>query len=258
MTNEEYRKRKGISRSELFKLSKSPLHFKYAKEHPAESTPALIFGAAAHKFILEPETFYEEYAVAPIVDKRTKEGKAAYEEFCSDSEGKTVISSADFDTIVQMSNAIDDNPTARRFLTGECEQSFFWTDSETGESVKCRPDCLTEIDGKKYIVDYKTTDSCADGHFERNCKKYGYKLQAGMYREGMFQNTFDDYGFVFVAQEKSAPFAVRVYICSPAFIDEGYDEYRALLGLYHYCKVNDRWYGYEGIDNDVSILEGEQ
>lgn len=258
MTNEEYRKRKGVSRSELFKIKKTPLHFKYAKEHPTEPTPSLIFGAAAHKFILEPETFYDEYAVAPIVDKRTKEGKALYEEFCKESEGKTVISFSDFETIVQMSNAIDENPTARAFLTGECEQSFFWTDAETGEPVKCRPDCLTEFDGKKYIVDYKTTDSCEDGHFERSCRKYGYKLQAGMYREGMFQNTFEDYGFVFVAQEKAAPFATRVYICSPEFIDEGYDEYRELIGIYHYCKKTGNWYGYEGIDNDLSILGGEQ
>ena len=129
-----------------------------------------------------------------------------------------------------------------------------WTDEQTGEAVKCRPDCLIEVNGRKYIVDYKTTDSCEDGHFERSCRKYGYKLQAGMYREGVFQNTLDDYGFVFVAQEKKAPYAVRVYVCSEEFICEGYDQYRELLGLYHHCKEHDNWYGYDMAD---LIGEGE-
>ena len=66
MTNKEYREHEGISRSELFKIAKSPLHFKYALDHPEEKTPALIFGGAAHKYILEMGDFDKEYAVAPI------------------------------------------------------------------------------------------------------------------------------------------------------------------------------------------------
>ena len=38
---------------------------------------------------------------------------------------------------------------------------------------------LTE---RKFIVDYKTSDSCEDGHFERSCRQYGYKFgKTGMY-----------------------------------------------------------------------------
>ena len=257
MTNKEYRDHEGISRSELFKIAKSPLHFKYAMDHPEEKTPALIFGGAAHKYILEMNDFDKEYAVAPICDRRTKEGKAEYAEFLSGIGGKEVISLEDMGNIKEMRKAVRCDPNAGRFLYGESaryEQSFFWADEQTGEAVKCRPDCLIEVNGRKYIVDYKTTDSCEDGHFERSCRKYGYNLQAGMYREGVFQNTLDDYGFVFVAQEKKAPYAVRAYVCSEEFICEGYDQYRELLGLYHYCKEHDNWYGYDMVD---LIGEGE-
>ena len=261
MTNKEYREHEGISRSELFELAKSPLHFKYAQDHPEEDeTPALLFGAAAHKMILEPKDFDAEYAVCPKVDRRTKEGKEIYAAFVEKSEGREIISEDDYKQIKAMQEAITTNKEIMEMLYADeakYEQSFFWTDAETGEAVKCRPDCIVDYDGKKYIIDYKTTDSCEDGHFERACRKYGYKLQAGMYREGVFQNTLDDCGFIFIAQEKKAPYAVRVYVCTEGFIEEGYDQYRELLGTYHWCKTHDSWYGYEGITGGFTDLVGE-
>lgn len=46
MTNQEYRKAEGVSRSDLFKMSKSPQHFKYEMENPSEQSKALLFGIA--------------------------------------------------------------------------------------------------------------------------------------------------------------------------------------------------------------------
>ena len=258
MTNKEYRKHEGVSRSELnILLSKSPMHLKYAQENPEEDTPALLEGRAAHKIILEPETFTEEFIIAPKMDRRTKEGKAAYEAFVAEAEGKEIITSESMTKVYEMAEAIKKNETAVKFLQGEHEQSFFWTDQQTGEPCKVRPDCLAEVDGVKYIVDYKTTESCADGAFERSVRKYGYKFQSGMYREGVFQNTFDDYKFAFVAQEKKPPYASRVYICDDEFVREGYEQFREAIGIYHWCKEHDNWYGYEGPDNIISTLIGE-
>ena len=111
-------------------------------------------------------------------------------------------------------------------------------------------------EGKPYIVDYKTTESCENGHFERSAQKYGYQFQAGMYCEGVFQNTFTEYGFAFVAQEKTPPYASRVYICDADYIKRGYDTFRELIGIYHDCKLSGKWYGYEGADNmPVPLLE---
>ena len=240
----------GIRRSDLWKINKTPYHFRYEVDHPAPKTPALLFGAAAHKYILEPKTFSDEYAVAPIVDRRTKEGKAVWADFTSNCEVKQLeaVTADDFEQIQNMCAAIDQHPVARKLLTGEHEKVFTWTDGPTGENCKVKVDCLTEFNGQKCIVDYKTTESCEDGAFERSCRRYGYKFQAGMYREGVFQNTFEEYGFAFVAQEKTEPYAVRVYFCSKEFIDEGYDQYRVLLGLYHICNVSNYWPGYSDAD----------
>ena len=254
MTSKEYRCADGISRSELFKISRSPLHFHYAITNPAEPTPSLSFGQAAHKYILEPEGFNNEFAVAPDVDRRTKAGKEAYSDFLMLNAEKTIITREDMGKIIPMAEMINANPTAKALLTGRVEQSFFWVDQMTGEKCKCRTDCLSEYEGRRYIVDYKTTDSCEDGHFERSCRKYGYKFQAGMYREGVFQDTFEDYDFAFVAQEKTAPYAVRVYFCDREYVNQGFDQFREYLGIYHECKRTGNWYGYEGPMNVHTVL----
>ena len=63
MTQSEYRAYPAISRSDLMKFKKSPLHYKYAVENPEEEqSPALIFGAACHKYVLEKDEFETEFA----------------------------------------------------------------------------------------------------------------------------------------------------------------------------------------------------
>lgn len=234
-----------VRRSDLWELRKSPAHYFYAVNHPTEPTPSLVFGTAAHKYILEQDEFWNEYAMAPEVDKRTKAGKAEWSEFMESIGDRSVIKPADFEVIKAMDEAIQAHPTASALLkTGRHEVPIEWTDPLTGEPCKCRPDCLTEYSGEKYIVDYKTTTSCENGHFERACRAYGYKLQAAMYTDGVFAEMLEPYRFAFVAQEKNPPYAVRVYFCDQGFIDEGMELFHDLIELYHLCKTAGQWPGY--------------
>lgn len=243
---ENYDSLPAVRRSELWEIRKSPAHYLYAVTHPKEQTAALAFGTAAHKYILEPDDFWKEYALAPEVDRRTKEGKAKWNDFITSLDGRSPITAADYGSILAMSDAIQQNETAAALIgSGRHEVPIQWADSETGEQCKCRPDVLTEYNGEKYIVDYKTTTSCEAGAFERSCRAYGYKLQAGMYTEGVFNETFERYKFAFVAQEKTEPYFCRVYICDDGFVNEGIDIFRDLIGIYHDCKTSGKWPGYE-------------
>lgn len=258
MKQDEYRNAEGISRSDLFKIARSPKHFKYALENPVDS-PSLAFGRALHKYVLEKDDFFNDFIVLPEINRRTKAGKEEYARYQMEALecGKELVSCEDMAVIMEMQKEVMSLPLARDLLSGEHEKDFFWIDAATGERCKCRPDCLAEYEGKKYIVDYKSTDSCEEGHFERSCRKYGYKFQAGMYTEGVFQNTLEQYGFAFVAQEKKPPYAVSVYICAPEFVAQGYDQFRELIGIYHSCKETGNWYGYEGPMNVPAELLGE-
>ena len=233
-----------IRRSDLWKISKSPMHFRYWMDHEKERTKALIFGAAAHKYILQPREFNDEYAVAPMINRKTKEGRERYASFIDDAEGRDVITQDDFATIKDMRDVLMMDPVIEELLSGEYEKPFTWTDDLTGELCTCRVDCLSEYCDEKYIVDYKTTESCADGVFERSVRKYGYKFQAGMYHEGVFQTLFEDRKFAFIAQEKEPPYAARIYFCTDEFVRQGYDQFRELIGIYHKCKESGNWPGY--------------
>lgn len=249
---ENYDKMEGLRRSDLWEIHKSPLHFRQMMDTPRRETPSLAFGIAVHKYILEPVTFYDEFQSTPKVDRRTKDGKqvwAAFMDLC-EKENKSPIDDADLATIKEMSDAVWNHPLAKQLLqNATVESEWQWTDPVTGEKLKCKCDIITTYNGKKYVVDYKTTDSCENGHFERSARKYGYQFQAGFYTTGVSMNTGEDYGFAFIAQEKKAPYAVRVYICSDMFVENGKAIYRNLLDIYHDCKLTDNWYGYEGNSN---------
>lgn len=237
-----------VRRSDLWELRKSPAHYIYRIEHPEEPTTALLFGTAAHKYLLEKDDFQNEYIVTPKVDRRTKAGKQEWKELTekAEAENKTLITEEDFNVILEMDKAVRANPTAKALLsTGQHEVPITWMDAETRIMCKCRPDVLTEFNGQKYIVDYKTTTSCEGNSFEWSCRKYGYKLQAGMYTEGVFATTLDEYRFAFVAQEKTPPYAVRVYFCDPGFVEEGTALMHDLLSLYKKCSTSGNWPGYE-------------
>lgn len=254
MTNQEYRKAEGVSRSDLFKMSKSPQHFKYEMENPSEQSKALLFGIALHSYILEPELFDKEYAVIPACDRRTKEGKEIYRQFLFDNEGKFLISQEDMDAIKQMSESVRSIPIANKLLEGKHEQSFFWTDEMTKEKCKCRPDILTEIGGTTIIADLKTCESAQTDSFMKDAVKYGYDMQSYMYTEGVKKNTGKECCFVFIAIEKKPPYAVNILQADKYMMLRGEDLFREYLGMYHYCKENNNWYGYNGINGDINNL----
>ena len=258
MTEREYRNHEGISRSELWRLNPdnggTPEKFKWAQEHPEPATPALIFGQVVHKLLLEPDTFFEEFAVAPAVDRRTKDGKAAYAEFLAGLNDRQEIKLEDMAKAMDMVKVLRETPFVSALLDGaETEKPLFWTDEYTGEACKVRLDALTEIGGRPVIIDYKTAaDASADG-FLRHALKYGYDFQAGMYTEPYRLLDLDP-RFVFIVQEKEAPYSVNVLEADSQFILRGTDKFRELLGIYHECNLTGNWYGLMGPDPVISTL----
>ena len=254
MTEQEYRKHPAISRSELFKISESPEKFKYYREHPEEPTPALVFGQLFHAMALQPDRVWEQFAVMPNVDRRTKAGKEAFAEFEAQAEGKTIVSVDMVEQATDMCEALKRNEFVKKLLKGEKEKPFFWVDEMTGEECKCRTDVLTEVGENLIIVDLKSTDNAETEAFMRSAIKYGYDLQSAMYSEGVKFNTGRDPLFVFIAIEKKPPYAINILQADKLLIRRGYDLFRELIGIYHDCKTTDNWYGYLGKFNQINNL----
>lgn len=249
MNDREYSAIEAVRRSDLWWLNTSPLHYQYHLNESEIGSQALIFGQAAHKCILEPDTFDDEFAIMPIgIDRRTKEGKAKYAEL---AEGeRTVISAEDYLRILDMRHSLLKDPDIRELLENAkaTEQAYVWTDAETGIRCKVKADMITELDGQPIILDYKTTASCADGAFERSCRKYGYDFQSGMYTEGVNISTLEAHGFVFLAQEKEPPYAPRLYWCDEGFVEKGKRTFHRLLRQLKECQTTDTWKGYDSTE----------
>lgn len=247
ISNAEYRKMEGISASDLKKMVKSMATWKYASEHPDDSdSPSLKFGRAFHKFCLEPYDFDNEWIVSPKFDKRTKEGKEAYAKFEKEAEGKEIIDEETFETLTAMREALYKTPYVKKLIEGEHEKSFFWTDEKTGIKCKCRPDSIGKIGNEYILVDLKTCSDAETSAFMRDSMKFGYDIQAAHYCEGMKANNGHDYKFVFIAQEKTAPYLVNVLQADDYFMQNGREVRDSLLETYKKCLELDEWPGLMG------------
>jgi len=117
----------------------------------------------------------------------------------------------------------------------------FWIDPETEVLCKCRPDWL--IPGA--IVDVKSTEDASAEAFMRSAYNWQYHLQAAFYMDGMAA-AWDEQpeAFMFLAHEKTAPWASAYYFADGEMIEAGRVEYRKALRLYADCLSSDKWPGY--------------
>lgn len=254
MTEQEYNRHDGIRRSDLWKVRESPEKYLYSIGHPEEPTPALIFGAMVHKLLLEPDTFTDEYAVAPLLDRRTKVGKEEWTAFCDKNAERRIVSIDDMAQADAMVVRVMNHPIAGKLLKGETEKPIFWTDEDTGELCKCRLDLLTELNGQPVVVDYKTAMSAQTDQFNNAMFKHGYHLQAFMYTEAVMRELklTKRPRFIFIVQEKKPPYAVNCIEATEDVITAGMDVFRELIGILHQCLETGYYYGFNGPYDDLN------
>jgi hypothetical protein len=234
-----------VSSSELRTLlSKSPAHLQAARRIPHKETPALILGKALHARVLEPDTYSERFTVAPKVDRRTKAGKQAWQEFTDANPGATILSENDAGTLENMAAAIDAHPLGQHlFKHGAAELTGLYRDPSTQVPCKFRPDYCREQDG--ILLDLKTTLDASPAAFERSIQQYGYHFQAAMYWHGFYRVTGTPaQDFLFVVVEKQPPYAVAVYRIDEQSLNAGRRQYRKALDAYARCLNSDLWPAY--------------
>lgn len=256
ISNAEYRKKEGLSSSDIKRMMKSFATWKYFKDHPEEDgdTPSLKKGRAYHKFCLEPYDFDNEFAVMPKVDRRTKDGKEAYEAFLKQAEGKEVIDEALYDELTDMREMLYKTPYVKNLINGEHEKSFFWTDEATGIKCKCRPDSFGVFGSQNVIIDLKTCKDAETSAFMRDALKYNYDVQAAHYTAGLEEIYGKEYTFIFIAQEVKPPYLVNVLQADAFFMENGREVRRTMLETYKKCLELDEYPAYMGFKDDKTFF----
>lgn len=243
MTNAEYHARAEISKSDLDLLAKSPFLLKMKKDgkYQSEATASQILGSAVHTLVLERSDFINEFAIEPNIDKRTKDGKAEFNEFFAKNSHKIIIKADEFEKANLIANSVIEMKATAKFLKdGKAEQSYFG--EIDGVKVKCRPDFYNEKLG--LIVDLKTTSDGSPNGFMKSIANFNYHIQTAFYSDIMRSLGKKVNKFLFIAVETKEPYLVGFYELDEAAIEKGREKYKELLSLWKWCIENNNYFQY--------------
>lgn len=232
----------------------TPSHFWANQTEPRTSTKAYDYGHVAHKMVLGEGN--QIVMLDPAIHGLTKEGKQSNSPAScgkwiataakARQEGKIPMAKSEIQKAQRMAGKVYQHPLAAKLLLeGDPEVSAYWHDDETGARLRARFDYLPNRPGRMICVDYKTADDASQAAFEAACGRYGYHIQDAWYRDALREcEVDDDAGFVFIVQEKKAPYEVNVIQLDPEHVDLGRRQARQAIRTYAKCREEKDWPGY--------------
>lgn len=162
-----------------------------------------------------------------------------------EAAGIEAVSATDMETALAMAGSVRSHQVAAELLRhGKAEQSFWWDDLTTGLRCKCRPDWMTG----STLVDLKTTTDASPRGFAKSVAQWRYHIQASHYLNGTFADRF-----IFIAVEKTFPFAVAAYELDAAAMAAGDAERRVNLQTIADCQAINEWPGYGNTIQPLSL-----
>ncbi|WP_068445131.1 PD-(D/E)XK nuclease-like domain-containing protein [Providencia heimbachae] len=252
ISNEDYHHGLGVSKSQLDDIARSPAFYKWKKNAPldTEKLKALDMGTALHCLLLEPDEFKDRFIEAPEFNRRTTQGKQDEKDFLKECEntGKIIMEYEQHRKLKIMRESALAHLAARYFLEadGHCEASIYWTDSDTEELCRIRPDKI--LAQQPVIIDVKKVADMS--RFDRHIEEFRYHVQNAMYQEGYLRHFGESPVFLFIAVSETidcARYPVHVYELDSSDIDVGFNLFKQNLQEFHECRINDDWGGIEPI-----------
>jgi len=249
----EYHRHPSLSASGAKKLLKPscPALFKYDLDHPPATKPAFEYGSAAHKALLGSGPQVECFD-APDWKTKTAQAWAA----ACRVQGSVPLLKHQHDEIQAMVAALRNHELAAALFepgTGNAEISAFWQDPTFGIGRRCRFDWLPFTDGGRLILpDYKTCQSASKSAIEKTIASYRYHLQAAWYSDMAYGlEIAEDIVFLFVFQEKKAPYLVHVVEADADAMRMGRGLADKAMATFVDCSAANHWPGY---GDDVELV----
>ena len=269
----EYHARPEISKHGLDDFHRCPAWFKYRREHPQETTPALRWGSIVDEAVFTPAEFAASSVVLPAdapsrPTERNRKAKKPSEEtiraiefwdkFDAANAGKEVVTAEENIALTRTFHSIHGHSSAAKlFDCGErlIQSSLFWTDSQTGVAMRARPDMVVRRpeQARDIIVDLKTAVSAAPEDFGKAATNFRYHVQAAIYTAAWKQITGRDAAFVFIVVEKAEPYLVACYVASPRMLATGEKHFRRDLAAYSQCLESGVWPGYSDTIQELEL-----
>jgi hypothetical protein len=221
--------------------------FRYEQDNPKrKTTKALDYGRAAHSVVLGKGA---GIVVVEATDWRTNKAKDQAKQ--AREAGKIPMLPHDYEIVLAMADAIKAHPFAAKLLAsnaGAPERALFWRDGSIMRRALL--DWLRDPNPNRrtIVTDYKTCDDASDEAFSKAMDNYKYHQQAGWYLDGVEALELTGNGeppvFLFIAQEKKAPYLVNVIQPDPDSLAIGRHHNRLAIATYKECMASGVWPGY--------------
>ena len=209
--------------------------YTWKNQAPMKESPALIEGRLQHTVFLELDKFDDEFVIEPNVDRRTKVGKAEYEDFKSGIGDRTPVKQDMYNVCMDRREIVKNYAPSE---TDEVELTlcFMWH----GHPFKAR---LDWHDGSG-AWDLKTARDASPRGFVRAINNFNYHMQAALYLDACLASNLGAEQFMFLAQEKAHPYPYAVYTLSDDAMEYGRAKNEQALETLLRCKKNDDYRPY--------------
>ena len=203
-----------------------------------EPSKAQREGDAVHCLVLEPDQWDCRYYVVNVKSRVTK----AFKQAAINHPDKVLLTLTEYEHIRRMADSLLGDKTIRRYLElpGQPETSFYWNHNESGISLKCRPDRITD----KFCLDIKTTKDIGKRAFARDADQYKYFLSAAMTLDGVEAvRGIRPEAYIYLCVENTGDKSpdVASYFATPAGIELGDYQLQKALDIYSDCKATNNW-----------------
>lgn len=229
-----YLGKQALSSSSIKMVLKSPKTYKYVTQYGQEETQPLRDGKLFHTMILEPHKV-DDFIFCDTTTKTTNKWKDAV--LLGKETNRLVFTNKERKDAERLTDAILRNNEVTSYFKG--------ADFEIPEvaMIKGLPfRAKADILRGEQIIDLKTTSGINE--FRYSADKYGYDLQAYLYKE-----MFGVKDFVFIAIDK-ASLDVAVFECSDEFYQRGKEKLHQGIDNYKY------FFGSDEVDLNQYVLRG--
>lgn len=222
-----------------------PAKFDYQRMNGQKPKKEFDFGHVAHRLVLGVGP---EIVVVQADSWRTNAAKKTQVD--ARAAGAVPILAKDYETAQDMAAALRAHPAARALFDGarggRPEQSLFTVDERSKVWRRARLDWFPVVTGRRLIIpDYKTTHSADPETLEKVINDNKYHMSAAWYIDVVKAlGLADDVAFVFVFQEKDAPYVVTVSEPEGFALRVGRELNRRAIEIYKKCSDTGRWPGY--------------
>ena len=176
-------------------------------------SPALLEGRVQHTVFLELHKFDDEFVIQPNINRRTKAGKEAYEDFIGGIAHRTPITQDLYETCMERRKIVQDLIPNKSNDKTELTVCYMFH----GQPFKSRFDWY---DGQ-HVWDLKTCRDASPRGFRQAINNFKYHMQAALYVDACKAVGLPVDGFSFLAQEKAHPYPYVVYTMSSEALEYG-------------------------------------